>query len=58
MLSKILVQLASDDSDYNIILENVGLFLNTFVEKDHGKTRETHVIELSDGDTTIYITPI
>lgn len=58
MLSRILVQLASDDSDYNVILENVGLFLNTFVEKDHGKTRETHVIELSDGDTTIYITPI
>lgn len=58
MLSKILVQLASDDSDYNVVLENVGLFLNTFVEKDHGKTRETHVIELSDGDTTIYITPI
>lgn len=55
-LSKMLAQLATENKEYELILENVGLFLNTFVSNT--RTQETHIIELSDGDKTIYITPI
>lgn len=55
-LSKMLVRLAAENDDYSIILDNAGLFLNTYANTS--KRPETHVIELSDGDKTIYIIPI
>ena len=55
-LSKMLVRLAAENDDYRIILDNAGLFLNTYANTS--KRQETHVIELSNGDKTIYIIPI
>lgn len=56
LLSTILTKIASNNSDFESILENLGLYLNTFVEGQ--KFQEYHGIQLlNDDGEGIYITP-
>jgi hypothetical protein len=54
-LAGLLAVHASEHPEYNNILDNLQLFLHTFVENAGTIKRENHAIVISNDNTSIYL---